>query len=73
MSLLVKKINATRFATYDVSKIVQDILDGDTERTLESITLDEVMNIVEEYSTEDLSSVYKEIIYTDEQGQEIIQ
>lgn len=73
MSLLVKKITATRYATYDVSKIVQDILDGNTERTLESITLDEVMNIVEEYSTEDLSSVYKEIIYTDEQGQEIIQ
>jgi len=73
MSLLVKKINATRVATYDVSKIVQDILDGDTERTLESITLDEVMNIVEEYSTEDLSSVYREIIYTNEEGQEIIQ
>ena len=73
MSLLVKKINATRVATYDVSKIVQDILDGDTERTLESITLDEVMNIVEEYFTEDLSSVYREIIYTNEEGQEIIQ
>ena len=73
MSLLVKKINATRFATYDVTKIVQDILDGDTERTIDSITLDEVMNIVEEYATEDLGSAYKEIIYIDQDGQEINQ
>jgi len=71
MSLLVKKITATRYATYDVSKIVQDILDGDTERTEDSITIKEVMDILEEYATEDLGSAYKEIIYTDDEGQEI--
>ena len=71
MSLLVKKITATRYATYDVSKIVQDILDGDTERTEDSITIKEIMDILEEYATEDLGSAYKEIIYTDDEGQEI--
>lgn len=71
MSLLVKKITATRYATYDVTKIVQDILDGDTERTEDSITIKEVMDILEEYATEDLGSAYKEIIYTDDEGQEI--
>lgn len=73
MSLLVKKITATRYATYDVSKIVQDILDGDTERTEDSITIKEVMDILEEYATEDLGSAYREIVYTDEQGREIEQ
>lgn len=71
MKTLPKKINATRAVTYDVSKIIEDIIENDENKTIEDITLEDVMNYVDEWATEDLGSAYRTIYYTDQYGQEI--
>ena len=72
MSQLPERVNAIRTVTYNVASIVETIVEmnaGDVKA--EDVTLDEVLDIIAEWATEDLSSSRKEIIYQDQNGEEV--
>ncbi len=70
MEQLPEKINATKVITYDVENIVEGILTMDSNRTEESITLDEVLDMVRGWAVEDFGDDWN-IIYQDEDGTEL--
>jgi hypothetical protein len=72
MSQLPERVNAIRTVTYNVASIVETIVEmnaGDVKA--EDVTLDEVLDIIAGWATEDLSSSHKEIIYQDQNGEEL--
>ena len=72
MAKLPERINAIRTATYNVASIVETIVEmnaGDVKA--EDVTLDEVLDIIAEWATEDLGSKHMKVIYQDENGEEL--
>ena len=72
MAKLPERINAIRTVTYNVASIVETIVEmnaGDVKA--EDVTLDEVLDIISEWATEDLASSRMGIIYQDEDGEEL--
>jgi hypothetical protein len=70
MEQLPEKINATKVITYDVENIVEGILTMDSNRTEESITLDEVLDMVRGWAVEDFGDDWN-MSYQDEDGREL--
>jgi hypothetical protein len=70
MEKLPEVINASKVVTYHVENIVESILSMDSEKTKESITLDEVLNIIRVWVIEDFGDDWN-IIYQDEDGKEL--
>jgi hypothetical protein len=70
MEKLPEVINASKVVTYHVENIVESILSMDSEKTKESITLDEVLNIIRVWVIEDFGDDWN-IIYQDEDGVEL--
>jgi hypothetical protein len=68
--IMPESITAMRATTYNVEQIIQDIAEVE-ERPIESVTLDEVMDRIADYATEDLASSRNVIIYQDQDGGEI--
>ena len=64
------RITAMRLMSYDVRQIANDMAEA-SEKDISEITLDDVMNAVADYATEDLASSYIRIIYQDENGVEL--
>jgi hypothetical protein len=70
MEKLPEVINATKAITYHVEHIVEGILMMDSEKTKESITLDEVLEIVRGWAVEDFGDDWN-MSYQDEDGREL--
>ena len=72
MNNLPERINAVRAVTYNVASIEETIVEmnaGDVKA--EDVTLEEVLDIIAEWATEDLASSRVGIIYQDENGEEV--
>jgi hypothetical protein len=69
MSDLPERINVIRTVSYDVPKIVGDL----QEMNMENIDLDVVMEYIQEWVYEDMSSPPSrhDIVYQDENGEEV--
>lgn len=65
---LPERINVMRVITYEVSQIVSDLEDMEHEG---EITLDDVLEVVEDYALEDFGTNPKTLIFQDENGQEL--
>jgi hypothetical protein len=70
MEKLPEVINASKVVTYHVENIVESILSMDSEKTKESVTLDEVLDIIRVWVVEDFGDDWN-IIYQDEDGKEL--
>ena len=70
MEKLPEVINASKVVTYHVENIVESILSMDSEKTKESVTLDEVLDIIRVWVVEDFGDDWN-IIYQDEDGVEL--
>lgn len=68
---LPKSITAMRAVTYDVARVVEDLMEGE-ERKPEDITLEDVLDYIYSWANEDLSSARREIIFQDENGKEVV-
>ena len=72
MSQLPERVNAIRTVTYNVASIVETIVEmnaGDVKA--EDVTLEEVLDIIAEWATEDLANSRTGIIYQDQNGEEL--
>ncbi len=65
-----ESITAMRTVTYDVQQIVEDIAEANEKPTSE-VTLEEVMDRIADYATEDLAYARNGIIYQDQNGGEV--
>lgn len=70
MSDMPEVINASRTITFNVNQIINDISE-EQDRPRESVTIEEVMERVEEWADEQLNSPYTQNYYTDHSGQDI--
>jgi hypothetical protein len=72
MTTLPERINAMKVISYDVQKIVNDIAEQ-SEIPLEDVTLEMVMEWVEELVHEDFTYLdnANDVIYQDQNGEEI--
>ena len=67
--MLPEQIHASRHMYYDVEDIVQTILDMDTDKSREDVTLEEVLDFVLDYVYEDFSTLIDfEPILEDNEG-----
>lgn len=67
---LPERITALVAVTYDVEQIVEDLTQWkDVEP--DSVTLEQVMERVKDYATEDVFDAGNEIVFQDEQGNEV--
>ena len=66
---LPKELQVSRHMYYDVQGIVQSIIDMDTERDWDSVTIEEVVSLALDYAYDDFSTLSDfEPIVTDDQG-----
>ena len=65
-----ESITAMRTATYDVAQIVEDIAEEQDKRP-EEVTLEEVMDRINDYAIEDLATSRQGIIFQDQYGGEV--
>ena len=66
---LPKELQVSRHMYYDVQGIVQSIIDMDTERDWDSVTIEEVVSLALDYAYDDFSTLsYFEPIVTDDEG-----
>lgn len=70
MSDMPTVINASRTITFNVNQIINDISE-EQDKPRESVTIEEVMERVEEWADEQLNSPYTQNYYLDESGQDI--
>ena len=77
MSELPKTINVTRVISYDVAKVVENILGDRDPSETGNVTIGEVMERVESYCEDDFSCGWghkneiDDLIFTDQDGNEI--
>lgn len=72
MNKLPEGVTAIRAVTYNVANIVEMIVDASAgDIKAEDVTLEEIMDIVADYATEDLESSAIRIVYRDENGEEL--
>ena len=66
---LPKELQVSRHMYYDVQGIVQSIIDMDTERDWDSVTIEEVVSLALDYAYDDFSTLSDfEPIVTDDEG-----
>ena len=59
-----------RVVSYDAQKIAQDIVDNEN-KSIDEVTLEDILDFVEDWANEDLSSARVKIIYQDQDGNEL--
>lgn len=69
-TLIPESITAMRTVTYNTQQIVEDIAEAN-DKPISEVTLEEVMDRVEDYATEYLAHSHNKIIYQDQDGGEI--
>lgn len=69
MSNLPERINVMRVVTYNTAEVVKD-LHEETGVNPEDITLDEVLDRIEEWAADDLGDT-SDLIYQDENGNDL--
>ena len=67
---LPERINAMRVVSYDAQKIAQDIADNEN-KSIDEVTLEDILDFVEDWANEDLSSARVKVIYQDQDGNEL--
>ena len=67
---LPERITALVAVTYDVRQIVEDLTAWEDVEP-ESVTLEQVMERVKDYATEDVFNARNEIVFQDENGNEV--
>ena len=65
-----KSVTAMRVVTYSTEQIIDDLSEA-YEKPASEVTLDEVMEWIADNATEDLSLSWNNIIYSDDNGNEI--
>jgi len=70
MTNLPERINVMRVVTYDVSNICKQIHET-LEKSLDEITIEDCMNWIEDWVNEDFDGYTDELIYQDENGEEL--
>lgn len=63
-------ITAMRAVTYNTHQIAEDIAEAN-DKPISEVTLEEVMDRVADYATEDLASSHNKIIYQDQNGEPV--
>ena len=70
MSKLPERVTAMLVVSYDVADIASEVsLSNNIDKS--EVTLEDVMDILETWASEDLSNTRNRIIYQDEDGNEI--
>lgn len=65
---LPERINVMRVISYEVDKIVNDLKDMEHEG---EITLEDILEVINDYVIEDFGTSYKNLIFQDENGEEL--
>ena len=77
MSVLPERINVTKVVSYDVAKIVDDIIESGSDTNKETVTLWDIMQHIEAWIEDDFScgnghtTNTSDLIFQDENGEEL--
>ena len=70
MNKLPERINAMNVVTYDVQNIVESLTESDEE--YREVTLEEVMEVVQSWASDDLNANSASLIFQDENGNDLL-